>query len=79
MKKVELIIEAADLMTFYAEPGIEKVVVFQQDDNKVVASATIEEDLVDKKEEAKKRLISELSDKLSSVSETEELEYLLAA
>ena len=78
MKKIELIIEAADLATFYAEPGIEKVVVFQQD-NKVVAEATIEEDLVDKKEEAKKRLISELSDKLSSVSETEELEYLLAA
>jgi len=77
MRKVELIIEAADLATFYAEPGIEKVVVFQQD-NKVVADATIEEDLVDK-EKIKEKLISELSDKLSSVSETEELEYLLAA
>ena len=78
MRKVELIIEAADLAAFYAEPEIKKILIFLQQDNSFVASATIEEDLVDKKE-AKKRLISELSDKLSSVSETEELEYLLAA
>lgn len=76
MRKVQLIMEAANLAAYYAEPGIKKVVVIQ--DNNIIADAIILSSVMDA-EYIREKIIFQLSTKLADVSEIEELEYMLAA